>query len=117
MFKGRAVFKDPESGATVGTFTETCEHNGTTKVKVVIREAITLEGTQTLEVFGTVKDQAVISVTAKNGAATKIQEFGGTSTLGCLPDKMDVALVRSPGGELGTLLVVLGKGTIHPDHG
>jgi hypothetical protein len=36
----------------------------------------------------------------------------GTSAIGCIPDETDVSLVKTPGGKLGTLLVVLGKGQI-----
>jgi hypothetical protein len=46
----------------------------------------------------------------------EVHEFSGTSSLGCLPDKTDITLTRSPGGPLGTLLIVLGKGTIHKEH-
>jgi hypothetical protein len=38
----------------------------------------------------------VIAVTANDGAATKVHEFSGESSLGCLPDKMDITLTRSP---------------------
>jgi hypothetical protein len=47
--------------------------------------------------------------------STAIHEFEGTSSLGCLADKSDITLTRSPGGPLGTLLVVVGKGTIHEE--
>ena len=40
--------------------------------------------------------------------------FGGGVDEGCLADKSDITLTRSPGA-LGTLLVVLGKGTIHEE--
>jgi hypothetical protein len=54
-------------------------------------------------------------VTANGGASSAIHEFEGTSSLGCLADKSDITLTRSPGGPLGTLLVVVGKGTIHEE--
>jgi hypothetical protein len=66
-------------------------------------------------IFSTVKDQEVIAVTANGGASTAIHEFEGTSSLGCLADNSDITLTRSPGGPLGTLLVVVGKGTIHEE--
>ena len=62
------------------------------------------------------KNEEVIFVIAQDGASTEIHDFEGTSSLGCLADKSDITLTRSPGGPLGTLLVVLGKGTIHGEH-
>jgi hypothetical protein len=79
----------------------------------VLKEPITISGTGWLAIFSTVKDQAVIAVTANGGATTVIHEFEGTSSLSCLADKSDITLTRSPGGSLGTLLIVVGKGTIH----
>jgi hypothetical protein len=54
-------------------------------------------------------------VTTNGGASTAIHQFEGTSSLGCLADNLDITLTRSPGGPLGTLLVVVGKGTIHEE--
>jgi hypothetical protein len=58
----------------------------------------------------------VIGVAAENGGPTEIREFHGKSGVGCLPEKTEISLTRSPGGDLSTLLVVLGKGTIHREH-
>ena len=112
MFKGKAELVDPEKNTPVATFTETCQSDGTAKMKVVLKASITISGTERLAIFSTIKDQEVIAVTA-NGAA--IHEFEGTSSLGCLADKSDITLTRSPGGPLGTLLVVIGMGTIHEE--
>ena len=54
----------------------------------------------------------MISVGASDPDGTEICEFHGTSAIGCIPEGGDLTLVRSPGGPLGTLLVVLGKGTV-----
>jgi hypothetical protein len=116
MFKGRAELVDPEKGNVVATFNETCHDNGTAAATVRLREPITLQGTQRLEIFGTVTDQPMISVGASDPAGTEIYEFHGTSAIGCIADETDVSLVKTPGGELGILLVVLGKGTIHRSH-
>jgi hypothetical protein len=112
MFKGRAELVDPEKGTVVATFNETCHDNGTAAATVRLREPVTLQGTQRLEIFGTLTDQPMISVGASDLAATEIREFHGTSAIGCIPDETDVSLVKTPGGKLGTLLVVLGKGQI-----
>jgi hypothetical protein len=58
----------------------------------------------------------MISVGASDPAGTEISEFHGTSAIGCIPDDTDVSLVKTPGGPLGTLLIVLGKGKIHRSH-
>jgi hypothetical protein len=115
MFKGKAELVDPEKNTPVATFTETCQNDGTAKMKVVLKAPITISGTERLAIYSTVKDQEVIAVTANGGASTAIHEFEGSSSLGCLADGSDITLTRSPGGPLGTLLVVLGKGTIHEE--
>jgi hypothetical protein len=108
MFKGKAELTDPETGKVVATFTEEGDH-----MKVVMRHPETISGTTRLGVYSTVKDQELIAVEAKNGQDTKIHEFHGVSSLGALSDKAQISLTRSPGGPLGTLLVVLGRGTVH----
>jgi len=115
MFKGKADLDDPETNAFVATFTETCERGGA-RAKVVLRTAMTLTGTERLAIYSTIKNEEVIAVTAKEGGTMEVREFSGTSSLGCLPDKTDITLTRSPSGPLGTLLIVLGKGTIHKEH-
>jgi len=112
MFIGTAELIDPEKGSVVATFNETCHDDGTAGATVRLREPITLQGTQRLEIFGTLTDQPMISVGASDPAGTEIREFHGTSAIGCIPDETDVSLVKTPGGKLGTLLVVLGKGQI-----
>jgi hypothetical protein len=113
MFKGKAEPVDPENNNPVATFTETCQDDGTAKMKVVLKTPMVISGTQRLAIYSTIKNQEVISVVPTGETATQVKEFEGTSSLGCLADKSDITLTRSPGGPLGTLLVVLGKGTIH----
>jgi hypothetical protein len=115
MFKGKAELIDPETSTFVATFTEACEREAA-RAKVVLGKPITLSGTERLAVYSTIKDQEVIGVTAKDGGTMVVHEFSGESSLGCLADKSDITLTRSPGGPLGTLLIVLGKGTIHKEH-
>lgn len=115
MFRGKAELANPESNTQVAKFTEQCHDNGTSKMKVVLTPPITISGTERLAIYSTVKDQEVISVTANGGTSTQVKEFEGTSSLGCLADNSEITLTRSPGGPLGTLLVVLGKGTIHEE--
>jgi hypothetical protein len=67
-----------------------------------------------LEIVGTVTPTPMISVGASDPVGTVIYEFHGKSAIGCIPDGGDLKLVKTPGGKLGTLLVVIGKGTIHP---
>jgi hypothetical protein len=112
MFIGSAELIDPEKGSVVATFNETWNDDGTATATVRLREPVMLQGTQRLEIFGTLTDQPMISVGASDPAGTEIREFHGTSPIGCIPDETDVSLVKTPGGKLGTLLVVLGKGQI-----
>ena len=116
MFKGKAELTDPEKGDVVATFTETCYDDGTSVATVRLRTPITLQGTELLEIVGTVGPTPMISVGASDPAGTEIREFHGKSAIGCIPDGADLTLVKSPGGLLGTLLVVLGKGTVHPSN-
>ena len=113
MFKHRADLAD-EKGAVVAVFNETCHDWGTT-VTVRLRAPLapfTLQGTESLAIFAKGSANPVISVEASDPAGTEISEFHGTSAIGCLPDGTGVALVKSPGGDLGTLLIVLATGTV-----
>jgi hypothetical protein len=113
---GKAVLHNPETNAIVADFTERCSVTGSARAKVTLRDSITISGTERLAIYSNIKDQEIIAVTATNGEETKIHEFSGESSLGCLPHNTQVSLVSSPGGPLGTLLVVLGKGTIQEEH-
>ena len=90
---------------------------GTTFAAVGLRAPLapfTLQGTESLEIFAKGSGQPVISVWASDPAGTEIREFHGTSAIGCLPDGTDISLVKNPGGDLSTLLIVLAKGTVKP---
>jgi hypothetical protein len=115
MFRGKAELVDPEKNTPVATFTERCQGDGSAYMKVVLKAPMTISGTERLAIYSTIKNQEVISVAAIGETSTEVREFDGTSSLGCLADKSDITLTRSPGGPLGTLLVVLGKGTIHEE--
>jgi hypothetical protein len=115
MFRGKAELDDPETNARVATFTEDCHDDGTSKMKVVLTPPITISGTERLAIYSTIKDQEVIAIAAAGGTATEVKEFDGTSSLGCLASKSEISPTRSPGGSLGTLLIVLGKGTIREE--
>ena len=115
MFKGKAELRDPETDTPVATFSETCRADGAAHMKVLLHPPLTISGTERLAIYSTLKDEEVISITAAHGRSTKLHEFQGTSSLGCLADKSEISLTQSPGGRLGTLLIVLGKGTIHQE--
>jgi len=114
VFRGSAELRSPETGERVGTFTEICEDDVTSHARVVLEPPITLSGTEGLAVFG--GPGGVIGIAAENGSPTEIREFRGKSMAGCLPDNTEITLMKSPGGDLSTLLVVLGTGTIHKEH-
>ena len=113
MFKGKAELTDPEKGDVVATFQETCYDDGTAVATVRLQTPITLSGTELLEIVGTVTSTPMITVGASDPTGTEICEFHGTSAIGCIPDGAALTLVKSPGGDLGTLLIVIGKGTVH----
>jgi hypothetical protein len=115
MFRGRAALTDPEKNTRVATFSERCRGDGMAEMHVDLEVPVTISGTERLAIYSTVKDQEVISITANGGSSTEVKNFSGASSLGCLDDGSDITLTRSPGGPLGTLLVVLGKGTIHEE--
>ena len=112
MFEGEARLTNPETGELAGTFHEHCHEDGTTSATVRLCNPIRLQGTELLEVVGTQSPTPVISVGASDPAGTEVCEFHGKSSIGCLADGSEISLVKSPGGPLGTLLIVLGKGTI-----
>ena len=115
MFRGKAELNDPDTHTIVATFNEVCKHSGA-KAKVVLKQPITLTGMDRLAIYSTIKDQEVIFAVAQNGGPTEIREFEGKSSLGCLPDYSEISLTKSPGGPLGTLLIVLAQGTIREEH-
>jgi len=113
MFKGKADLIDPETKRVAAIFSETQCDDGTTMATVRLEKPVVLQGTQRLEVFGTVTDQPMISVGASDPDGTEIHEFHGSSAIGPIADDAGVSLVRTPGGDLGTLLVVIGNGRVH----
>ena len=117
MSKAKASFKDPNSGQIVGTLVEHCHHDETATATVRLSSPQTISGTGRLAVYSTIKDEPIISVGADGTGPRTIHEFEGTSSLGCLPNGTGVSLVRTPGGKLGTLLEVLGNGTLEPEPG
>lgn len=56
--------------------------------------------------------EGVIGAASQKGGPTEIREFHGTSTSGWLLGKSEVSSVRSPGGALSSIPVVLGRATI-----
>jgi hypothetical protein len=115
MFKGRAELID-EKGVVVATFNETCHGYGTTVATVRLRPPLApfmLQGTESLAIFAKGIGRPVLFVEASDPAGTEIHEFHGKSAVGCLPDDTGVSLVKSPGGDLGTLLIVLATGTVN----
>ena len=114
MVKRKADLVD-SSGAVVAVFNETSHHHGATNVTVRLRSPLApfqLQGTESLALYAASVAEAVISVVASDPGGTEISEFHGKSAVGSLPDGTGLALVKSPGGDLGTLLVVLAKGTV-----
>jgi len=114
MSKHRAELSN-EQGTVVATFNETCHEWGGTFATVRLRAPLapfTLQGTESLDIFAKGSSQPVISVQTSDPAGTEIHEFHGRSALGCLPDGTQISLVKSPGGDLNTLLIVLASGTV-----
>jgi hypothetical protein len=113
MFKGKAELTNPETGVVVATFHETCHDDGAASATVRLQPPITLNGTDELAIVGTATSTPMITVGASDPDGTEICEFHGHSAIGCIPDGGELSLVRTPGGKLGTLLIVVGRGTVH----
>ena len=95
---------------------ETCHSYGTTVATVRLRTPLApfaLQGTESLAIFAKGIGQPVIFVEASDTAGTEIYEFHGNSAVGCVPDDRGSHWFKSPGGDLGTLLVVLATGTVN----
>jgi hypothetical protein len=112
MIKRRADLVSAD-GKVVAKFNETCHEYGVTFATVRLESPFKLTGTESLALYAQTIPHPVISVAASDPAGTEIREFHGTSAVGCVPDGTGVALVKSPGGDLGTLLIVLATGTVH----
>jgi hypothetical protein len=115
MFKGKAELTDPGSGDVVATFHETCHHDGAAFATVRFRTPITLSGTEQIELAGTATPAPVITVAASDPDGTEIREFHGKSEI-CFLEGEELTLTRTPGGLLGTLFIVMGKGTVERAH-
>ena len=115
MFKGRAELVN-QQGVMVATFSETCHDYGRTVATVKLRAPLTLQGTESLAIFAKGIGEPVIGVEASDPKGTEVCEFHGKSAVGCVPQGVGVSLVKSPGGDLGTLLIVLASGTVQSAH-
>jgi hypothetical protein len=114
MFKRRAELIDG-TGNVVATFNEACHDHGTTVATVKLHAPLApfkLQGTESLAIYAKGISQPVLSVEASDPTATEICEFHGTSAIGCVPDGTGIALVKNPGGDLSTLLIVIANGTV-----
>jgi hypothetical protein len=112
MTRLTAELKDG-NGFVVATFNETCHDNGVTAATVRLRPPLapqTLTGTELLELFVHGSSQPVLSVEASDLTGTAINEFHGR--IGALAAGKKISLVRSPGGDLATQLIVLASGII-----
>ncbi len=116
MFKRKADIVSAD-GTVIAKFNETCRDFGGAVATVRLSSVFTLSGTESLALYAKGIDQVVIGVAASDPAGTEIREFHGASAVGCIPDGTGVALVKNPGGDLSTLLIVLGTGTVkRADH-
>jgi hypothetical protein len=114
MSKRRAELVDG-NGKVVATFNETCHSHGTTVATVKLHPPLApfnLTGTESLAIFAKGISQPILTVEASDPAGTEINEFHGTSAIGCVPDGTAMSLIRNPGGDLGTLLIILANGTV-----
>ena len=105
-----AVLVDPSNHNYVGTVVEDCRR-GQNLVTVFLNPTRKISGTEELGIEPANTPTFVIGVSAQGGVL-RLHSFGGISALGCLPSGTTVMLVFSPGGDLQTLLTVVGKGTI-----
>jgi hypothetical protein len=115
MLKGWADLIN-EQHVHVATFNETRHDHGVTVATVRLRTPVTLQGTELLAIYAQGVSQPIISVEASDPAGTEIREFHGTSAIGSVSDGKGVALVKSPGGDLNSLLIVLGSGMVSVKH-
>ena len=111
MVKRRAELVD-SNGVGVATYNETCHEGGKTTATVRLHAAVHLTGTEELGIYAKGVAEPVITVEASDPAGTEIREFHGTSAVGCVAEGLEITLVQSPGGQLGTLLIILASGTI-----
>jgi hypothetical protein len=103
------------NGAVVAIFNEVCHPHGTTAATVRLRGTLSpfqLQGTESLAIYAKGMAQPVLTVEASDPAGTEICEFHGTSAVGCVPEGTTITLIRSPGGDLSTLLIVMASGTV-----
>ena len=118
MLKRRAEIFNEEN-VKIATFIETCHEYRGAIVTVRLHPPLApfnLAGTEVLALFAQGAGEAVIFVEASDPSGIEISEFHGKSAIGCVADGTNVTLVKSPGGDLSTLLIILGRGTVKPAH-
>jgi len=116
MVKRHAELKNA-NGEIIATLNEFCRHYGTSALNVRFHGPFapqTLKGTELLEIFVKGNSQPALSIEASDPDGTEVREFHGRSAIGRIADGAELALVKSPGGDLGTLLIVLANGTLQP---
>jgi len=114
MFKGKAHLTNGHK--TIGKVVESCQSETQAHLTVTLDPPIELKGTEMLGLYLAGKSEPVLSAAVAKGHAHRhVAEFSGKSTLGCLLAGAQISLTKTPGGELSTLLQVLGKGTIEPE--
>ena len=113
MFKGKAHLTNGHK--TIGKVVESCQSETQAHLTVTLDPPIELKGTEMLGLYLAGKSEPVLSAGTKGHADRHVAEFSGKSTLGCLLAGAQISLTKTPGGDLSTLLQVLGKGTIESE--
>jgi hypothetical protein len=112
MLIGTTLLSNPNSGSPVAIFTEVACDCGDVGAVVTLTAPITLQESGNLAIYAEGNNNPCITTTASDPAGTSISQFGGQSAIGSIPNGTKISLVKSPGGRLGTLLEVIGQGTI-----
>jgi hypothetical protein len=112
MKKGVAALKAPNSDTVVAHFSQTCHDDGSATVTLKLTPPISISGTVSLIVYSSIKEIPIVKADTPDGLEKVVHEMHGESPLGCLPDGESISLSKDPGGELSTLLIEIGVGTI-----
>jgi len=112
-FAGSAELRDAYTGLHYGVLTESCTSDGRAMIDVALARPFTLNGTERLEIHVSYPAIAATSVGAQE-QTVRIAGWAASSRVGCIAAGQPVTLDTSPGGLLGSLLVLRARGAVRP---
>ena len=111
VFAGQAELRDAYTGLYFGQLKESCTYDGAARVEVALARPFKLSGSERLEVHVSYSSLPVVRVGAQ-GETVLVAGWAAPSRIGCVAAGQPVTLDFTPGGLLGSLLVLHARGQV-----